>query len=257
MTGVAKGTVLKLLADVGDACGVFHYDAVRGLKCKRVQLDEIWSFCQAKERNVPEKRRGDPTIGDMWTWTAIDPDTKLVVSFLLGKRDEWCTRMFVGDLRERIVGRVQISTDGLKMYVDPIDHEFGGDADYGQLIKTFGNQGLGRHPETRYSPAAVTGIRTKAVFGNPDENYISTSHIERQNLTMRMSMRRFTRLTNAFSKKAENLNRALALHFVYYNFCRKHSSIKTTPAIAAGLTQRIWTIHDLAKLPDLMRGEAA
>jgi len=257
MTGVAKGTVLKLLADVGDACEQFHYDAVRNLTCSSVQLDEIWSFCHAKEKNVPTDRKGDPGVGDMWTWTAIDADTKLVVSFFLGKRDEWCARMFIDDLRSRIVGRVQLSTDGYRAYMEPIDNAFGGDADYGMIIKLYGNQGLGRDPETRYSPAVCTGFRKKSIQGSPRESRISTSYVERQNLTMRMSMRRFTRLTNAFSKKAENLNRALALHFVYYNFCRKHSSIKTTPAIAAGLTKRLWTIHDVAKLPDLMRGEAA
>jgi IS1 family transposase len=257
MTGVAKGTVLKLLADVGDACGSFHFMNVGGIRCKRVQLDEIWSFCYAKDRNVPEEMRGEYGVGSMWTWVGIDPDSKLVISWLLGNRDDLHASSFVQDLRARIVGRVQITTDGLALYRPYIERFFGGDADYGVILKEYGIFGSQDRPDTRYSPMVCTAIRKMRLNGSPDPEYITTSHVERQNLTMRMSMRRFTRLTNAFSKKAENLNRALALHFVYYNFVRKHGSIKTTPAIAAGLTDRIWTLHDLANLPDLLKGEAA
>lgn len=257
MTGVAKGTALRLLADVGDACGAFHYDAVRNVKAQRIQMDEIWGFCGAKARNIPAERRGEPGIGDMWTWVAIDPDSKLVVSWLLGSRDELHARVFAHDLRERIVGRVQLSTDGFTNYRNAIEEAFGMDADYGIIVKQYGPLGSPQNPETRYSPSICTSVHKVRISGDPDEKHISTSHVERQNLTMRMGMRRLTRLTNGFSKKAENLNRALSLHFVYYNFCRKHGTLKTTPAMAAGLTNRLWTLHDVAKLPDLIRGNAA
>ncbi len=257
MTSVDKKTVLRLLADVGDACGQFHYLNVRGLTCKRIQLDEIWSFCGAKSRNIPIERRGEYGLGDMWTWVAIDPDTKFVVSWLLGDRDDVHAESFVGDLRSRIVGRTQISTDGFLAYRPAIERVFGGDADYGMQIKEYGTFGSPDRPDTRYSPRTCTSIHKRAISGQPDPDHISTSHVERQNLTMRMSMRRFTRLTNAFSKKAENHNRALALHFMHYNYCRKHGTLKTTPAIEAGMTDRLWTLHDLANLPALMAGGAA
>ncbi len=255
ITGVAKGTILRLLEDVGDACAAYHDESVRELTCVRVQCDEIWSFCHAKEKNIPQSKKRNG-IGDVWTWVGIDSDTKLVISYVCGDRTHRFARRFANDLAERISSYVQISTDGLRMYQDAIQYAFGYRADHGEEVKEYGF--LDReNPDTKYSPSVVLGVRRRAVWGAPDPNYISTAHIERQNLTMRMHMRRFTRLTNAFSKKIQNLERALALHFMYYNFCRKHQALKTTPAIAAGLTDRIWTLHDLARLPDFMRGLAA
>lgn len=255
MTGVAKATVLRLLEEVGDACAAYHDETVRGLTCVRVQCDEIWSFCHAKAKNIPSynKRTG---VGDVWTWVGIDSDTKLVISYICGDRSQRFARRFAKDLAERIKSYVQISTDGLSMYTEAIQYAFGYRAHYGQEIKEYGYEDPTK-PDTRYSPSVVTAIRRVPVWGAPDPDYISTSYVERQNLTMRMHMRRFTRLTNAFSKKMVNHERALALHFMYYNFCRKHQTIKTTPAIAAGVTDRVWTLHDLANLPDFMRGESA
>lgn len=256
MTGVAFNTVLKLLADVGDACWLYHDENVRDLKCVRIQCDEIWSFCYAKERNIKPQHRGQDKIGDMWTWTAIDADTKLIVSWLLGKRSWIFARQFVRDLARRVTSYVQITTDGLGMYKDNIIGAFKNRVDYGIEIKVFG-RAAGDDPDTKYSPPIVTEMKRVGVHGAPDPDHISTAYVERNNLTMRMGMRRFTRLTNAFSKKALNLQRALALHFMYYNFCRRHSSVKMTPAMAHGLTDRAWTLADLACLPDLMSGGLA
>ena len=253
MTGTDKKTVLRLLADVGDACGAFLDESMRDLKCKRIQADEIWSFCSAKQRNVPADRKGDPNYGSMWTWVAMDPDSKLVVSYMLGKRDPFCAKVFIRDLSERLANRIQLTTDGLAMYVGAVRDAFEDQVDYAMLIKVYGREGEDGNPETRYSPAEVTSTRKVIVMGDPDESHVSTSHIERQNLSMRMGMRRFTRLTNAFSRKAQNLDRALALHFVYYNFARKHASIKTTPAIAAGIADHVWSLHEIADLADLAR----
>jgi IS1 family transposase len=253
MTGAAKGTVLKLLADVGDACGAFLDETMRGLPCKRIQADEIWSFCTAKQRNVPHDKRNDPNYGSMWTWIAIDPDTKLVVSYMLGKRDPFWAKVFIQDLSERLANRIQLTTDGLNMYIGAVEHAFADQIDYAMLIKVYGREGEDANPETRYSPAEVTSTRSVVIMGDPDESRVSTSHVERQNLTIRMGMRRFTRLTNAFSRKALNLDRALALHFVYYNFARKHQTIKTTPAIKAGVADHVWTLHQIAQLADARR----
>lgn len=255
ITGAAVTTILRLLADVGDACAAYHDETVRNLTCVRVQCDEIWSFCKAKERNIPsyKKRIG---IGSIWTWVGIDSDTKLAISWLCGDRNMRFARRFANDLADRISSYVQISTDGLALYDEAIQYAFGYRADHGQEIKTY-VQDPPESADTRYSPPRVLEIRRRAVWGAPDLDTVSTAHIERQNLTMRMNMRRFTRLTNAFSKKIENHRRALALHFMYYNFVRVHRSLKTTPAIKHGLTDRIWTLHDLANLPEFMRGEAA
>lgn len=255
ITGVAKGTTLRLLAEVGDACDKYQDDTIRNLTCVRVQCDEIWSFCHAKEGNIPREKRGDG-VGDMWTWTAIDADTKLIISWLLGKRTRREASLFISDLAERIKSYVHISTDGFTLYSVPIQKEFKYRADYGQEVKIYGHE-ISDDPDRRYSPPVVIDVKRIQVWGAPDPQMISTAYVERQNLTMRMSMRRFTRLTNGFSKKAENLQRALALHFMYYNFCRKHQTLKTTPAIKAGVTDRIWTLHDLAQLPELMRGGVA
>jgi IS1 family transposase len=255
VTGVAKGTIIRLLESTGDAAAAYHSDTVRGLTAKRVQCDEIWGFVQKKQRNVA--RDILPSAGgDAWTWIGIDSDTKLVISYLCGDRSRRFAQRFVQDLAERVDSRVQISTDGLGMYADIIIYAFGHRADYGTEVKTYGSEDKTK-PDTRYSPSFVTGVRRTSVFGEPDPDHISTAHIERLNLTVRMHCRRLTRLTNAFSKKLQNLRRALALHFMYYNFCRVHSTVKTTPAIAAGLTDRIWTLHDLANLSNVMRDSAA
>jgi IS1 family transposase len=255
LTGAAQNTILKLLADVGDACGQYQDDTLRNLTCVRVQLDEIWSFCHAKERNIPVKDKGDG-VGDMWTWTAIDADTKLIVGWHLGKRTPRDARHFIDDLSRRIKSHVQISTDGFGVYGAAIRRFFRLRADYGTEIKVYGFD-ESADPERKYSPLVVKEVSRKRIFGAPDPDHISTAYVERNNLTMRMSMRRFTRLTNAFSKKAQNLQRALALHFMYYNFCRRHQTLKTTPAIAAGLTDRIWSLRDLANLPAVLRDSSA
>ncbi|MHB8595165.1 MAG: IS1 family transposase [Acidimicrobiales bacterium] len=259
MVGIDKKTVLRLLADVGDACEAYLDETLRGLKCKRLQLDEIWSYCHAKERNLPRELRGADGVGDLWTWVAIDADTKLIASWFLGKRLKDDADAFIRDLASRVVSeRVQITTDSYGAYIAPIQRYFHHRADHGTEYKVYGVQETEENPtERKYSPLVVKEVVRTPIWGVPDPDHISTAYVERQNLTMRMSMRRFTRLTNGFSKKAENLQRAIALNFAYYNLCRKHSTIKTTPAIAAGLTDRIWTLHDLANLPNLMRGEAA
>jgi IS1 family transposase len=258
IVGVDKKTVLRLLADVGDACDVYLDQNVRGLKSERVQCDEIWSFCHAKQRNLPFEMRGDDGVGDLWTWTAIDADTKLIVTWHLGKRTRGDADLFIRDLAGRVVSeKVQISTDGLGSYNEPIQHWFKYRADHGSEVKDYGQLDSVETPDRKYSPMVVKAVIRTPVWGVPDPDFISTAYVERNNLTMRMSMRRFTRLTNGFSKKAENLQRALAINFMHYNFCRKHLTIKTTPAIKAGLTDRIWTLHDLAKLPDVLSDSLA
>lgn len=242
---------------MGDACDLYMDENVRGLKPARIQCDEIWSFCHAKERNLPREMRGTDGVGDLWTWTAIDADSKLIVTWHLGKRQRYDADVFVRDLAERIDSeRVQITTDGLGSYNDPIQKYFHHRADYGTEVKDYGVLD-DESPERKYSPMVVKSVIRTPLYGVPDEDYISTAYVERQNLTMRMSMRRFTRLTNGFSKKALNLQRSLALYFMHYNFCRRHLTLKTTPAIKAGLTDRVWTLHDLANLPDFMRGKEA
>jgi len=257
MVGVDKKTVLRLLADVGDACAAYHFGNVLNLRSERIQCDEIWSFCHAKERNLNPDLRGQKDVGDLWTWTAIDADSKLIVTWHLGKRTQQDADAFVSDLARRIASeRVQISTDGLGSCNTAIQRFFEYRADHGSEVKVYGIQELDS-PERKYSPLVVKEVVRTQLWGTPDENHISTAYVERQNLTMRMSMRRFTRLTNGFSKKALNLDRALALHFMHYNFCRRHQTLKTTPAIASGLTDRVWTLHDLANLADLLRGGLA
>jgi IS1 family transposase len=244
MTGASKNTVTKLLVDLGYACLTHHYDTVRGIEAVNVQCDEIWSFCFAKQKNVKPENVGEGH-GDVWTWTGIDADTKLVVSYLVGKREAEDAQNFMADLSDRLVGDVQLTTDGHGPYVKAIRDNFGLDVDFAQLIKKYGSE---REGHARYSPPVCTGIDTRIRSGNPDPATISTSYVERQNLTMRMSMRRFTRLTNGHSKKLENLICAVALHFTHYNFVRVHSTLKTTPAVAAGLTDHVWTLQDLIGL---------
>lgn len=244
---VSINTVTKLLVDVGRACERFHDEAVRKVEVKRLQCDEIWSFVYAKQKNVPDGMEGQ--AGDVWTWTALDSDTKLMVSWFVGSRDAEAAYEFLSDVRSRVVTRMQLTSDGHSAYVPAVDAVFGQYIDYAQLVKIYGAP-VGAGNERRYSPAECTGTRTNVVTGRPNHEHVSTSHVERQNLTMRMSMRRFTRLTNAFSKKVENHCLAIALHFVHYNFCRIHKTLRVTPAMEAGIAQDIMSIADLVKLVD-------
>ena len=251
MTGTAKGTVIRLLADVGKACAEYQNKTLTNINSRRIQCDEIWSFCYAKQKNVPENKLGEFGYGDVWTWVAIDADSKLALSWLVGLRNVECAIEFVKDVQTRLANRVQLTTDGHKVYIDAVENAFGSDIDYAMLIKMYGPE---IKSDVRYSPPEFVEAKPKVIQGNPDPKYVSTSFVERQNLTMRMSMRRFTRLTNAFSKKVENLEFAVALHFMYYNFCRIHktltpkASIGVTPAMAAGITNRIWTIENIVGL---------
>ncbi len=245
MTQVAKNTIVKLLADVGRACAEYQDQVFRNLPCKRIQCDEIWSFCYAKEKNVPEDKKGKFGYGDVYTWTAICADTKLVPAWFVGRRDYQSAKFFIQDLAERLASRVQLTTDGHRAYLQAVEDAFGKDIDYAQLIKLYGNE---IESEKRYSPAQCTGAIKERIQGNPDMQHVSTSFVERQNLTMRMSMRRFTRLTNAFSKKVENLVHAVSLHFMYYNFCRIHQTLRVTPAMEAGVTDHVWEIEEILAL---------
>jgi IS1 transposase. len=247
MTGVARNTVTRLLIDVGTACAAYQDEALRDLTCRRIQCDEIWSFCYAKEKNVPEAYKGEFGYGDVYTWTAIDADTKLVPSFLVGKRDASYAKIFMDDLASRLTSRVQLTTDGHKAYLDAVENAFASEVDYAMLIKMYGSpQGIA--DQRRYSPAECSGLITTVVSGKPEMKHISTSFVERQNLTMRMSMRRFTRLTNAFSKKVENHECAIALHFMHYNFARVHKTLRVTPAMEAGVASHVWSIEEIAAL---------
>ena len=251
MTGAAKGTVIRLLESVGKACANYQNEHLRNLNCKQIQLDEIWSFCYAKDKNVPEDKKDKYGYGDVWTFTAIDAETKLVPSWLVGIRDGGYAIEFVNDLKDRLSNRVQITTNGHKIYLNAIEYAFGSKVDYAMLIKLYGAE---PEDEKRYSPAECVATEKYVVQGKPDPKQISTSYVERQNLTMRMSMRRFTRLTNGFSKKIENLEHAVALHFMYYNFARAHKSLAKpyprTPAMATGIENHIWSIEEIVKLID-------
>jgi len=244
MTGVAKNTITNLLVDLGAACEAYQVEHLVNLPCKRIQCDEIWSFVGAKQKAV---NMGASGHGDVWTWTAICADTKLVASWLVGDRDLETAKRFMSDVAGRLASRVQISTDGHRSYVDAVEGAFGDDVDFAQLVKLYGNENRDGG-EVRYSPALCTGAKKTPITGNPDPNHISTSYVERQNLTMRMSMRRFTRLTNAFSKKVENHVAAVALHFMHYNFARIHQTLRVTPAMAAGVTDHVWEIGEIADL---------
>lgn len=246
MTGVAKNTVTKLLAELGDACAKYMDGAMKNLPCKRIQADEIWSFVWAKQKNAKPKHFDNGSYaGDVWTWTAIDADTKLVPSFMLGSRDADAARNFMTDLAGRLANRVQLTTDGHKAYLTAVDKAFGNDIDYAMLVKIYGENTEG---QKRYSPAECLGCKKDAIKGTPDPEHISTSYAERQNLSMRMGMRRFTRLTNAFSKKMENHAAAVALYFCWYNFGRVHQSLKMTPAMAAGIATHPWTVEKVVGL---------
>lgn len=246
MTGVAKDTVFKLLARIGRACAEYQDKALRNLPCQRIQCDEIWSFCYAKEKNVPKDLRGKFGYGDVWTWTALCADTKLVPSWRVGDRDAWNAQHFMYDLAARLANRVQLTTDGHRVYLEAVGLAFGTDIDYAMLVKLYGSEPKGK--ESRYSPAQCIGAIPTVINGRPKPDHISTSYVERQNLTMRMQMRRFTRLTNAFSKKLENHQHAVALHFMHYNFCRIHQTLRVTPAMAAGVTDHVWDISEVVGL---------
>lgn len=247
LTGASKNTIVKLLADAGDACAAYQDHAMRDLTCKRLQLDEIWSFIGCKERNVPAERKGEFGIGDVWTWTAIDADTKLVPSFNVSDRSGDAAMEFVCDLSKRLANRVQVTTDGHRAYIEAVERAFGADVDYAQLVKLYGQAPEGQR---RYSPPVITGTQTMCCTGNPDPKHISTSFAERQNLSMRMGLRRFTRLTNAFSKKVENHVHALAIYFMHYNFVRIHQTLRVTPAMAAGVSQTLWSLTDIIRVVD-------
>jgi IS1 family transposase len=249
ITNTAKGTVIRLLRDVGEACAEYQDKYLRNLSCQRIECDEIWSFCYSKEKNIPKDKQGQFGYGDVWTFVAIDADTKLVLSWLVGLREPECACAFFKDIKERVSNRVQLTTDGHRMYYEAVSSVFGDDVDYAMLVKYYGVE---QDKFGHYSPPKCTSTQTKRVNGSPDMRKVSTSYIERQNLTMRMSMRRFTRLTNAFSKKIENLEYAVALHFMYYNFARSHKTLSNpypkSPAMAARLTNHIWTIEEIVKL---------
>lgn len=245
LTGVAKNTIVKLLAEIGMACSEYQDKHLRKLTCKRIQCDEIWSFCYAKARNVPFDKRGKFGFGDVWTWTALCSETKLICAWQVGRRDAYHAQQFMYDLASRLATRVQLTTDGHRVYLDAVDLAFGNNIDYAMLVKIYGAE---RDTEATYSPAKVISCRAVPITGDPDAEHISTSHVERSNLTMRMQMRRFTRLTNAFSKKIENHISALSLYFMYYNFCRVHQTLRVTPAMEAGIADHVWEIEEIVGL---------
>ncbi len=245
LTGISRTTLLKLMADAGQAFSEYQDRTLVNLSCKRIQVDEIWAFVYAKQKNVPTAKNAPPNAGDAWTWTAIDADTKLVPSWLIADRSGASALVFMDDLAKRLANRVQLTSDGHKAYLEAVEGAFGGDIDFAQLVKIYGPSGEG---EKRYSPAECNGAIKHRVEGNPDPKHVSTSYAERQNLNMRMGMRRFTRLTNGFSKKLENHIHAVAIYFMHYNFVRIHQALKITPAMAAGVTGKLWEMSDMVKV---------
>lgn len=253
ITGVTINTVSKLLEDAGEVCAAFHDEHVRGVKAKRVQVDEIWSFTAAKQKNVSAMKKLVDGAGDTWTWTALEADTKLIISYFVGSRDAQCAKWFMNDVADRIANRVQLTSDGLKAYLEAVEGAFGADIDFAQLVKLYGASLDGS--KGRYSPAECTGTIKTSIEGKPDTKHISTSFVERQNLTMRMGMRRFTRLTNAFSKMIKNHVHALSLYFVHYNWMRIHKTLRVTPAMAAGLTGKLMDWEDIIVIMDAKEKE--
>lgn len=247
VVGCSINTVTKLLEELGFACNMFQSEHLRNLPCKRIQVDEIWAFCYSKEKNVAPMHKGLLGHGDVWTYTAIDADTKLIVSYMVGKRDADYALAFMEDIYGRLANRVQLTTDGHQPYLRAVPDAFGTDVDYAMLVKHYGAPD-GRSDERRYSPAQLLAIDQRAIQGSPDMAQVSTSYVERQNLTMRMSMRRFTRLTNGFSKKVENLEHAVSLHFMHYNFARIHKTLRVTPAMEAGVSDHVWTLEEIVAL---------
>lgn len=250
LAGVSINTVTKLLVDVGTACSEYQDKALRNLPCKRIQCDEIWSFCYSKEKNVAPENKGMLGHGDVYTWTAICSDTKLVPSFMVGKRDEEYAKMFIEDLASRLAHRVQLTTDGHRPYIEAVEGAFGDNIDSAMLVKHYSNPAEAKQAQKRYSPSQFVSADKRRILGSPDVAQVSTSHVERQNLTMRMGMRRFTRLTNGFSKKVENLEHAVALHFMYYNFGRIHKTLRVTPAMEAVVSDHIWGLDEIAALAE-------
>ena len=251
ITGVSINTVSKLLVDAGEACAAFHDEAVRNVAAKRIQCDEIWSFVAAKQKNVKHMKAPIEGAGDVWTWTALDADSKMIVSYLVGGRDAAYAEAFMQDVGERLANRVQLTTDGHKAYLEAVEGVFGADVDYAQLVKIYGD--VPESAKGRYSPAECSGTRKNKIEGEPDEKHISTSYVERMNLNIRMGNRRFTRLTNAFSKKVDNHLHMLSLYFCHYNFCRIHKSLRVTPAMAAGVSD---TVRDMEWIVDLIEARA-
>jgi IS1 family transposase len=247
LADVSINTVTKLLVDLGEACAEYHHKNIRDVRVRRLQCDEIWSFVGAKAKHVRPERRAEGW-GDTWTWVGLDADTKLCVSYLVGGRDGWWAREFMNDCASRVQGQIQITTDGHRVYLDAVEDAFGADVDYAQLQKIYGAPADSDVRETRYSPAVCIGCDLKVVSDDPDPKHVSTSYVERQNLTMRMGMRRFTRLTNAFSKKVENHAAMVAIHFLYYNFARIHKTLRITPAMTAGLSDHVWSLEEIVLL---------
>jgi IS1 family transposase len=246
LTGASKNTVIKLVVDAGKAASWYQDRVFRNLTCRRIQVDEIWNFVYAKQKNIPTAKAAPADAGDVWTWTAIDADTKIMPSWFVGGRDSDSAMIFMDDLAARLANRVQLTSDGHRAYLEAVEGAFGGDVDYAQLVKLYGP--TSESAKGRYSPAECIGARKERIEGNPDPKHISTSFSERSNLTMRMHTRRFTRLTNAFSKKVENHAHAVALHMMYYNFVRVHQSLRMTPAMAAGVTKRLWEMSDVVEV---------
>jgi IS1 family transposase len=246
ITGVAKNTIQKFTRELGQACLEYQDQVLQNLPCNRVQADEIWCFCYAKDKNLPDEMRGMPGVGSIWTWTAMCAETKLMISWRLGARDAANANAFIRDVSERINHKIQLTTDGNIVYLDAVSDHYGIAIDYAMLVKIYGSPD--EKPDTRYSPAKCLGTKNRTVFGNPDPDHISTSFAERQNLNIRMQNRRYTRLTNAFSKKADMLAYSVAITFMYHNFVRIHQTLKSTPALKAGVTDRKWSIEDMVDL---------
>ena len=248
VTGVSLNTVTKLLIDAGKACAAYHDEHVRNVKATRIPCDEIWAFCYSKQKNVADAKAAPDGAGDVWTWTTIEASHKMIVSYMVGGRNSEYAMALMGDLRGRITNRVQLTTDGHKAYLSAVEEAFGDDIDYAQLVKLYGD--VPEAMKGKYSPAECTGIKKTKITGNPDNKHVSTSYVERSNLTIRMHMRRFTRLTNAHSKKFENHAYAVALHVMFYNFVRMHSTLRMSPAMAAGVSSRLWDMSDIVALID-------
>ena len=257
LTGISRTTLIKLLEDAGQAFSEYQDRVLVNLPCKRIQVDEAWAFCYAKQKNVQAAKAAPEGAGDIWTWVGLDADTKLVASWYVGGRDSEAAATFIDDLAPRLASRVQLTSDGHKAYLEAVEGAFGGNVDYAQLVKLYGSEG-GVSSDKRYSPAECTGIRKRNVVGKPDPAHVSTSYVERSNLSMRMGNRRMTRLTNAFSKKAENHAHMMAIYFMHYNFVRIHQTLMVTPAMAAGVTPKLWEMSDLVKvLEDWEASQAA
>lgn len=244
LTGASINTVTKLLVDVGKAAASYQDEKLRNLNCKRIQCDEIWAFCYAKEKNLPAKKKGEYGFGDIWTWTAIDADTKLIPCFMVGRRDGEHAKLFIEDLASRLKNKIQLTTDGHRAYLTAVENAFGSEIDYCMLVKLY----TGDSNEGKYSPGECCGTQQATITGNPDPIHVSTSYAERANLTMRMGMRRFTRLTNGFSKKIQNHEYAVAIHFMHYNFARVHKTLRVTPAMEAGISDHVWSLEEIASL---------